>query len=299
MKKLLFLIVAVLTVFSTHAEDVYISVALPKDCTFDNNTNSLLKNKLLNIVSSGGVASTECCAIILVPEVNLLNKEQVESGMRNITTLEILVTITVRNILTDAVYNTMSITMRGNGYSEIEAVRSAIRNLEPDKCSDFIKISKEKILEYYRDNTSVLITKANMFAKQQLYDEAIATLASYPESLAGYPQIANIIIEIFRMAQTKYCKEIMQTAMAAYSQLDFENAAELASSIDVTSSCASEAKKLLEEIKQSIDKQYNYQIETERQQRMSKERIATLTINAARDVAVEYYKSQNNYIFIP
>lgn len=297
MKKLLMLVMAVCVILPSMAEDAYISVAMPKDCILDNNTKSLLKNKLLNMASLGGVAPMESCAIAMIPEVNVLSKELVEGGMRNITTLELSVTITVRNIMTDAVFNTTSISLRGDGYSEIEAMRSAIRTIVPERYAGFVKVSKEKIISYYRNNTSALIAKANTLANQQLFDEALATLSSYPESLSGYQQVAAAISAIFKKAQTQYCSEILQAARAAYAQRDFEEAANIASAIDATSSCATEAKALLNSIRRSADQQYKDELETQRQETLSQERVATATIKAARDVAVAYYKRQNNYIF--
>lgn len=297
MKRLLIFWIAVVTTLMVCAEDAYISVAMPSDSQLDNNTKSILKNKLLNIASAEGVASMECSAIAMIPEVNVLSKELVEGGMRNITTLELSITITVRNILTNAIFNTIIISATGNGYSETEAMRSAIKSIEPSKYLKFIKTSKEKIIAYYRNNTSSLIAKANTLAGQQMYDEALATLSSYPESLAGYPQVAAAISSIFKKAQTQYCSEILQAARAAYAQRDYDGAAGLASTIDATSSCASEAKALLGSIRRSAEQEYKNQLEMERQERLSRERVATATIKAARDVAVAYYKRQNNYIF--
>lgn len=297
MKRFWILLITLITAIGINAEDAYISVAMPSDSPLDNNTKSILKNKLLNIASAEGVASMECSAIAMIPEVNVLSKELVEGGMRNITTLELSITITVRNILTNAIFNTITISAKGNGYSETEAMRSAIKSIEPSKHLQFIKTSKEKIIAYYRNNTSSLIAKANTLASQQMYDEALATLSSYPESLSGYPQVAVAISSIFKKAQTQYCSEILLAARAAYAQRDYDGAAGLASTIDATSSCASEAKALLASIRRSAEQEYKNQLEMERQERMSRERVATATIKAARDVAVAYYKRQNNYIF--
>jgi len=297
MKRLLIFIMAIFVILPSMAEDAYISVAMPNSSILDSNTKTLLKNKLLNMASSEGVASMETCAIAMIPEVNVLNKELVEGGMRNITSMELSVTITVRNILTGAVFNTTSVSLRGEGYSENEAMRSAIRKIDPAKYASFVKLAKEKIMSYYRNNTAALIAKANTLANQQQYDEALATLSSYPESLADYPKVATAITAIFKKAQTQYCSEILQAARAAFAQRDFEGAANIASTIDATSSCATEAKALLESIKRSTDKQYNNEVEAQRQKVMTRERIATATIKAARDVAVAYYKRQNNYVF--
>lgn len=297
MKRLWILLIVLISALGVNAEDAYISVAMPSDSPLDNNTKSILKNKLLNIASVEGVASMECSAIAMIPEINILNKELVEGGMRKITTIELSITITVRNILTDAVFNAITFSTRGNGYSETEAMRSAIKTIEPGKYLQFIKTTKEKIVTYYRNNTSSLIAKAKTLASLQQYDEALATLSSYPESLSGYSQVTITMRTIFKQAQTHYCSEILQAARSAYAQRDYEGAAELASTIDANSSCGTEAKALLNSIRKGSEQEYRNQLEMERQERLSKERVATATIKAARDIAVAYYKRQNNYIF--
>ena len=66
MKKIFFLLLLLGCSCLVHAQtdNVYISVAMPSNYTLDSNTKSILKNKLLQILSTKGVAGTECGAII-------------------------------------------------------------------------------------------------------------------------------------------------------------------------------------------------------------------------------------------
>ena len=75
MKKIFFLLLLLgySCLVQAQTDNVYISVAMPSDCTLDGNTKSILKNKLLQILSTEGVAGTECGAIIIVPEINIIN----------------------------------------------------------------------------------------------------------------------------------------------------------------------------------------------------------------------------------
>ena len=187
--------------------------------------------------------------------------------------------------------------MLNSQYSETEAVRSAIKKIMPEKYADFVRETKDRIVSYYRNNTAALIAKANTLAAQRQYDEALAVLSSYPESLSGYAQVSEVVAAILHKAQTEYCKEILQAAKAAYAIGNFEGAASIASAIDVTGSCGQEASALLDSIRNSVELKHKEQMETERQRTKSQERIATATINAARDVAVAYYKRSNKYIF--
>lgn len=62
-------------------------------------------------------------------------------------------------------------------------------------------------------------------------------------------EIANAIAIHIQKCQTQYCSQILLLAQAAYSKHDYTEAAELVSMIDAQSSCATQAKALLNSIK--------------------------------------------------
>lgn len=272
---------------------------MTKDCSLDNNTKSLLKNKLLNVASNVGVSSTEFGAIIMVPEVNVINSNTIYGGMRNISSLQVCITITIKNMITGTVFNSTRINSSGEGYSETEAKRCAINNINisSSNLSIFIKESKNKIIDYYNNNTIAIINKANNLAVQQCYDQALALLSTYPESLSGYKQVSSAIYSIFKKCQTHYCNRLLISAQAAYSKSDYEMAAEIISLIDPESSCASEAKALLKTIKKSLDKAYNDAIQLEKDKIKSEEKMTLARINAIKDVVVAYFEQQTEYVF--
>lgn len=156
---------------------------MPTDCMLDNNTRSILKNKLLRIVSAKGTAGTEYSGLIIVPEVDEVNSSVIEGGMRKISTVELSVTATVLNMITGTIFNSIEISVSGEAYSKNDAIRTAIGKIKPSdpEYAAFMKATKAKICDYYKVNTSTIITKANALASQRKYDEALALLATYPE----------------------------------------------------------------------------------------------------------------------
>lgn len=300
MKKILFLLLFICSCLAqAQTDNVYISVAMPSDCTLDSNTKSILKNKLLQILSTQGVAGTECGAIIIVPEVNIVNSSSVYGGMRQILSVELGLTVTVRNLITNTVFNTIQIASKGEGYSDSEAKRAAINKIDALNAdySRFVEVAKLKISDYYRNNTTALIAKANTLASQQQFDEAIALLSTYPESLPGYAKVSNAMTSIFKKCQTQYCSQILLSAQAAYSKHDYAEAAELVSMIDAQSSCAAQAKALLNSIKRNMDKEYNDAIAMEKEKIHSAERIKSAQITAIKDIATAFFKRQTMYSF--
>lgn len=310
MKKicLLLFLLPFLQISSLHAQqDIPIALAIVNGSAVDNNMKSILKNKLLSLLSSEGFAGTECGAIILVPEVDVINSSQINGGMRRITSMEVGLTISVRHLVTGTVFQSLQLSAKGDGYSEGEAMRSAINkiNTKSYDCITFVKQAKQKIFDYYKENTSSLITKANTLASQQSYDEAIALLSTYPESLPGYAQVSAAIVSIFTKAQTQYCSQILLSAKAAYAREAYDEVTEFISLIDAQSSCASEAQALLNSIKKDLEeqraeaKQERLRADSLHMERMrSDERVQIAKINAAKDVASAYFQRQKEYVFI-
>ncbi len=301
MKKIFFLLLLLgcTCLVQAQTDNVYISVAMPSDCVLDGNTKSILKSKLLQILSTEGVAGTECGAIIIVPEINIINSNSVYGGMRQVLSVELGITLTVRNLITNTIFNTMQIASKGEGYSGDEAKRSAINKIDAHNAdySRFVKATKLKISDYYRNNTVALISKANTLTSQQLFDEALALLSTYPESLPEYTKVSNAMASIFKKYQTQYCSQILLSAQAAYSKHNYAEAAELVSMIDAQSSCATQAKALLYSIKKGMDKQYNDIIAMERERARSEDHIKSAQIKAIKDIATAYFKRQTEYIF--
>lgn len=281
-------------------DNIYISVAMPNDCILDINTKTILKNKILQILSKEGVAGTEFGAVVMVPEVSIINSNSIYGGMRQIFSVELGITVTVRNMITNTVFNTIQISSNGEGYSDVEAKRSAINkiNVLDNRYSEFVKVTKSKIHDYYKNNTDALIAKANTLASQQMFDEALALLSTYPESLPGYANVSNVMISIFKKCQSQYCNQILLSAQAAYSRRDYDDAADLVSMVDAQSSCATQAKVLLNSIKKEMDKQYHDAVEMEKDKIRSDEQIRTAQINAIKDIAIAYFKRQTEYVFL-
>lgn len=301
MRRLLATIAFLTMLLAASAQDaataVGISVAMPQNCMLENNTMTMLKSKLLGLATADGMSATDCGAIAMVPEVTVSDEQIIESGMRNTTSVRLHISISVLNIFNGTVFSTIQADCKGEGYSGSEARRNAIRNMDLKTCEAEFRNVKSKIVAYYNANTPAIITKANTLAAQQEYEEALAVLSSYPESLPGYPQVSAAMVSIFKLAQTRHCSQLLQEARSAFANRDYATAASLLAMIDATSSCAQEAKTLQNAIKRDADIMYANEIKAESEQRKANERVAQATIKAARDVAVAYFKRQTRYVF--
>lgn len=76
---------------------------------------------------------------------------------------------------------------------------------------------------------------------------------SCPATISGYTKVNNEITTIYRQYQTQECNNVIQKARTEFSNGNFDAAVEYLQQIDMTSSCATEAKQLCMQIKQTKD----------------------------------------------
>ena len=61
-----------------------ISVAMHSECELDNNSKTLLKNKLLNLANSNNLTVVDYGAVAMIPSVTVLKETVIEGSMKNI-----------------------------------------------------------------------------------------------------------------------------------------------------------------------------------------------------------------------
>ena len=190
--------------------------------------------------------------------------------------------------------------MRGEGYTKDAAILAAIRSLsaKDKRLIMFFSETKTQILDYYRNNVQVFITKAKTLASMQQYDKAVTLLASYPENLKQYGQVAVTMKEIYTMYQQKVCSDILQKARGAYTIGNYEEAVQWLNEIDMSSPCAKEAKLLASQIKQAIDAELAQKITLYQQQMQTAASIEKRRIQAIENIVTSYYKNQPEYYFV-
>lgn len=280
---------------------VEMAVAIPQQQTeLSANTYNILRGKLQGAMTTDGVASAEYSSIVVVPTVSFANKQIVESGMRNITVADIQLTLSAEHLVTGIVFNSRSFTLRGEGTSTDQAVSRAISKLQPAdvQLRLFISQSKQKIIEYYETNGNVLISKARSLAQRKQFDEAIALLDAYPQSLSGYSTVNKTLGDIFRQYQTSCCSELVQQARSEYAVGNYQEAARLLGQVDMQSACGGEAKALCQSIKNARDAEAARAAAAIERAYQTKAAIERQRIRAIRDVAVAYCKRQTKYYFV-
>lgn len=121
---------------------------------------------------------------------------------------------------------------------------------------------------------------------------------SCPATISDYTKVNNEITTIYRQYQTQECNNVIQKARAEFSNGNFDAAVEYLQQIDMTSSCATEAKQLCMQIKQTKDAEARRAVELIERQSQREADLEKTRIKAARDVAVAYCKRRSDVYFI-
>lgn len=273
---------------------VNITVVVPDDDMgeFDAHSYKILRNRIEQMMSNCGVQAGYDDRIVLYPQVTVTNKEIVNAGLEKLFTYDIELDFTVCQPSSKTKFCTESWELQGKGYSKNKAMMSAVQKLNKNdsRFISFINKAKEKVEAYFVANQASLLQRAKTLASQGKYEEAMSVLADYPDGVQGSNQVNAQLVAIYNQYCTANCSQMIQQARAAFAKQDYDVALALLGDVDATSSCASQAKAMENQIRSQILNQQNQQYAREERAEQRANNLEKTRIKAARDVAVAYYK---------
>lgn len=303
MKKILPIIIAIVltnNLFAQTTNDIgkiALSVVMP-DKFEGLNTSQLskLETKISQIVVASGLAASGYNNnFVVYPKFAIYETNVVEGGMQNITVITSELSLFIKQVDNNIMFSTISKQLKGSGNSKELAITNAISKIpsnDPEFIT-FIETGKTKIIKYYETKCEDIISKSDAFVKMQKFEQALGLLMSVPEEVSScYNKIQDKSIIAYKAYQTQKCSELIQKAKTTLASNDFVGALDILADIDPSATCFKEAQtisktaeaKVTAEEKKQWDfrmKQYNDEISLEKQR-----------INAIKDIAVSYYKSQ-------
>lgn len=303
MKKFFVAFLAMLTYVSVMAQRVDLPIAVAgqrSQMTDDEGTLQLLKNKLSASMTEAGFGMANYSGIIVSPNTTITNMNVVEGGMRKIFIYDINLSLDVSQVITGTVFYSVNLSLRGEGYTKEAAIMASIRNIDDKdkRLSSFFSEARKRIFNYYENNTQNIITKARTLSGVQQYDEALALLASYPETLPKYKLVATATMEIYAQYQKKACRDIIQKANGAYAVGNYDEAVQWLNEVDMSSPCANDASVLTSNIKKSITTEQAQAIALYEKQMKSEESIEKQRLKTIENIAIGYYKNQPDYYYV-
>lgn len=260
-----------------------------------------LELKLTQIATQNGFGSYSG-QFVLTSNVVLINKEATATApIQNMVELE--VSFFVVNVMENVIVDEMSYTVKGIDRLENKAFIRAINEIKPKNAQVrlFMNNVREQIITYYNTRIPALLAKAKGLSDRTEYDEALAVLASIPESVDQYPMVADQMVAIYQKKIDREANSLLIEAKGYMTVGDYENAIYYLSCVDPNSSKFKEAHGMLNQIRGELTAQQAEakQKEIEDMEVAMKKyddavMLEKMRIESAQKVGVESAKSQGS-----
>lgn len=279
--------------------DTPITVAMPEHIEGLNEMQKkYLCSKMEQLVVSQGVsADFSYTQFVLTADVAGVQKEIVPTVPTSVTCqYDVIIKLVDRAGMKTMAVRTMNV--RGAGNTEAKAMQNALKLINPQNKNlvDFIKGAKSKVLVYYNDHATQIVSQAHRLADLEKYEEAFNLLASVPECCNKYNEVTREIIAIYPKARDKVGEKFLKEARRIWTVDQTGASAEEAcywlSLIDPKSSAYAGGERLYAEIKDRV------KVEVQHEMKVYDDKIDLIKqqINAAKEIGMAYGKGQQTEI---
>ncbi|SIO51036.1 hypothetical protein [Chitinophaga niabensis] len=244
-----------------------------------------LESKITQIVNNSNEAAIgQTNDLVIYPVITIEESGVVEGGMQNlnITTLEL--SLFVKQLSTNVVFNTFSKKIKGSGSNKSQAISNAFSQIKvaDESYKQFIAATKNKVLNYYAEKCGSMIQQAGTLASKNDYEQSLSILQSIPDAAGNcYQEAQKKSLEVYKKYQTLLCAKNITRAKSAIATNNYEEAQGALAQIDPSSSCYPEVKQLIAQISSKVEKRENQEIELEKQR-----------VNAIKEIAKAYYANR-------
>jgi len=270
------------TTAQSHSADLTIGLLMPDSSEdLDQATLTKLGSKIVQIINnSNQVMYGFSNDIVVYPTVSIDESSVVSGGMQNLTVTTIEISLFIRQVSSNLVFNSMTKRLKGSGNNEMQSITNAINQIKTsdDAYQNFISDSKTKIEKYYADNCSIIIHKADNMAAKEDYEQAISILESIPTAASCSNDAETKAIAIYKKYQNILCAMYIKRAKEAIAVNDYDDAVESLDVIDPTSNCAAEANKLIAQMSNKVEKINQEQLDLDKR-----------SIDAVKEIGKAYY----------
>lgn len=231
----------------------------------DNNTpqvDEILHSKLERIVTQYGISSSngESSSFIITAHPVVLNKETTAT-VPPATAIEILLTLYIGNAEDGTIFSSYGVNLKGVGSSLEKAYVSAFNriNINDEGIKNAIQEGKKRIIQYYLENGSTLLKKAESSASLGDYDQAYRILLQVPSICPQYDEAQSLLLTLVGRQYENENMTVLSKAKGEWSSDPTEVGAQKATETLQKIECASpaiisEVNKLMAEMSKVIQK---------------------------------------------
>ena len=156
--------------------------------------------KLKQVMNRNSAAAADAYNVFAIdPSIELTDIVSTEGMVQNVSVAKGNLTLIAKNKIDGAMYYQMTIPVKGDAFGNNE--KALLKMISNIKITDpaftrFIRISRQKIEEYYDANCSIILQKAKSLSDQGKYKEAMSYLSAISPSLPCYQQSYELEKEI-------------------------------------------------------------------------------------------------------
>ena len=257
----------------------------------------ILELKARQMLTMNGLASYSE-RFVLTPNITILTKEATPTAPPMFS-ISMEISFYVVDVFDQTIISEIVFPGKGIDQQEHKALIQAINRINPrsEKVSAFIEETKNRITDYYKMRIPTLSKQAETLAAQGFYEDALNLLAGVPESVEGYPAIANKTKIIYKQYANHQAAQLLKEAKGHIAIREYPAAIELLADISPLSDRYKTATSLINSIKSSIDaseraaitsQMQHYEAKQEEARRIHDDEVALqkMAINASRDIAI-------------
>jgi hypothetical protein len=291
---------------TTDVGKIALSVVMPENVDgLDISQLSKLETKICQIVTMSGLAASGYNNnFVIYPKFAIYESKIVEGGMQNIAVVTVELSLFIKQVDNNLLFATISKPLKGSGSSIELAITDAIAKVPTTnpEFKAFINTGKAKIIQYYETMCADIISKSDGYVKMQQFEQSLGLLMTVPEEVSScYEQVQKRAIKAYKAYQTQRCAELIQRAKTSLAGNDYVGALNILSEIDPSAACFNEAQSLGRSAEGKVDAEERRQWDLQMKQYDDAVSLEGQRIEAVKEIAVSYYKSQRttiNYNYI-
>jgi len=288
-----------------NAEWLNIGLVMPTSYDgLDDAQLSKVETKIMGILANNGVSSQGVCnGIVLYPKFEIYDESEVNTGMQNLTVVDITLSLFIKQADDNAIFSQTSKQIRGSGKNRDQALNSAINAIKSNdpKWAEFIGKAKKEMIQYYDRMCASLLSQADQLSKTGQVAQAISMLFNIPKEVGCYEQARSRSIALYKQYINENCSRLMLEAKGYLANNDYASAMNVVEQIDPNSSCFKETDKLISTAAKEVDNEHLRRWDLLKKSYGDLIELEKHRIGAIRDVAVAYWESrrkQYNYLVV-
>jgi hypothetical protein len=204
-----------------------------------------LQNKMITALYKENVGITNVYQEFDVTASFQIEDEEIVEGLRNQTIITAELVLQIEQKTSEKVVSIYTQTIKGAGWNKKKAINDAIQNLsfKGEKFSSFLKIAKQKIVGYYKNNCNMIIVDAQNAFDQSDYKKVLNIVTSIPKEAK---QCYNRGIAIGKTSNDEADNwNALVTGKLAINRNDLNTAIEHLNTVDTSSIYSGEAQDLI------------------------------------------------------